>query len=338
MSVVETRATWGDGWIKGVAAKFAEVENQATMAYSLGIESTLGVEKNKATMLFKEKTSEKAQETHTNKTGVSYPTLTTEGQDYASDSRLPGYKTVFKFIKKTNSVEITEEEKEDRENDLQDKFNEAYDLNVAMKMEFDRSAFSIFNYAFTAQASLPADLTFYSDGKPLCSILHPRKDGGTGISNASDTGIPLTETNLEIARQALRRQLDDRGLPMAIGSGRLILLVPDALEKAAVVITKSTKRSGTGNNDLNIYDGIVTVISTKWINSQQTSGSDTAWFLIDSLYSPFIFYTRRGIRTSVYMDNKNKNTIYDISARWQVGNKSWRGTWGSKGDAVAYSG
>lgn len=334
---VETRATWGDGWIKGLAAKFAEVENQAEMSYSLGIDSALGVETNKATRLFKEKTSDKAEERHTNKTGVGYPTLTTEGQDYATDSRLPGYLTVFRFIKKTNSVEITEEEKDDRENDLADKFDEARDLYVSMNMEFDRSAFSVFNYAFTAQASLPADVTFYSDGKPLCSTVHPRKDGGTAQSNASATGIALTEANFETGRQALRRQLDDRGLTMAIGSGRLILLVPDALEKTAMIIAKSTKRSATNNNDLNIYDGIVTVISTKWINSQQTSGSDTAWFLIDSLYSPFIFYKRRGITTSTYVDNKNKNTIHDISARWQVGNKSWRGMWGSKGDGAAYS-
>lgn len=333
---VETRATWGDGWIKGLAAKFAEVENQASMAYSLGIDSALGVETNHATRLFKERTSDKAEERHTNKTGVGYPTLTTEGQDYATDSRLPGYITVFKFIKKTNSVEITEEEKDDRENDLADKFSEAYDLNVSMNMEFDRSAFSIFNYAFTAQASLPADVTFYSDGVPLASTLHPRKDGGATQSNASATGIPLTEINLGTGRQALRRQLDDRGLPMAIGSGRLILLVPDSLEQTAQIITKSTKRPSTANNDLNIYDGFVTVISTKWVNSQN-GGSDTAWYLIDSLYSPFIFYKRRGIQTSVYMDNKNKNTIYDISARWQVGNKNWRGFWASKGDSATYS-
>ena len=334
---VETRATWGDGWIKGLAAKFAEVENQADQAYSLGVNSALGVENNHATRLFKEKTSAKAEERLTNKTGVDYPTLTTEGQDYATDSRLPGYLTVFNFIKKTNSIEITEEEKDDRENDLQSKFDEASDLNVSMKMEFDRSAFSLFNYAFTAQASLPDDLTFYSDGKPLCSILHPRKDGGTGISNASATGIALTDANLETGRSALRRQLDDRGLPMNIGSGKLILLVPDSLEKTAQIITKSELRPSTANNDLNIYDGMVTVISTKWINSQN-GGSDTAWFLIDSMYSPCIFYQRRGITSSVYMDNKNKNTIYDISARWQVGNKNWRGIWGSKGDAAAYSG
>jgi hypothetical protein len=203
-------------------------------------------------------------------------------------------------------------------------------------MEFDRSAFSVLNYAFTAQASLPSDITYYSDGKPLCSTGHPRKDGGTAQSNASATGLPLSETNLEVAKQAIRRQLDDRGMPMAIGSGRLMLIVPDSLEKTAYILTNSTKRPSTANNDINIYDGTVTVVSTKWINSQN-GGSDTQWFLVDSLYSPFIFYQRQGVKSRVYVDNKNKNTIYDVSARWQVGFKNWRGVWGSKGDNAAYS-
>ena len=334
---VELRSSWGEGWIGGLGAKFVEAKNQAEMAYSLGIKSALGVEKNNATALFKQKSSQNAEETITSKTGVGYPRLTEEGEDYATDSRLPGYKTVFKFIKKTNSIEITEEFKDDRNKDLQDKFDEGRDLNIGFMMEKDRSAFSAFNYAFTAQASLPADLTFYSDGKPLASVGHPRKDGGTAQSNASATGLVLSEPNLETAKQALRRQLDDRGLPMSIGSGKLILLVPDSLEKTAAILAGSTLRPSTANNDINIYDGIVTVVSTKWINSQN-GGSDTAWFLIDSLFSPFIFYERRGNKSSIYVDNKNKNTIYDLSARWQVGWKNWRGFWGSKGDSAAYTG
>ena len=334
---VELRSSWGEGWITGTAAKFVESYNQAEMAYSLGIKSALGVEKNNATSLFKQKTSNKAEETVTSKTGVGYPRQTDEGEDYAMDARLPGYKTVFKFVKYTNGVEITEEFKDDRDKDLQDKFDEGRDLHIGFKMMFDKSAFGAFNYAFTAQASLPADLTFYSDGKPLLSVGHPRKDGGEAQSNASATGLVLSEPNLEVGKQAVRRQLDDRGLPMAIGSGRLILLVPDSLEKTAVILTGSTKRPGTANNDMNVYDGNVTVISTKWINSQN-GGSDTQWFLIDSLFSPFIFFERQGVKSRIYVDNKNKNTIYDASARWQVGWKNWIGLWGSKGDGAAYSG
>ena len=335
---VETRGTWGDGWIKGLAAKFYEVENQAHQAYSLAIDSAVGVEANNYTRLFKERLSDKARETISNKTGTSYPRQTDEGEDYHMDSRIPGYKVQFNFKKFTNGVEITEEEKEDRDNDLQDKFDEAFDLMVGMKMLQDKTAFDAFNYAFTAQSSLPDHLTFYSDGVPMCSVQHPRRDGGSTQSNASSAGLTLTEPNLRTARQYLRRQKDDRGLPMNIGSGRMILLVPDSLEDEARVITGSRLRPNTANNDINVFDGSwVTVISTKWINSNDADGSDTQWFLIDSMHSPFLYFNRRGARTSTYVDNRNKNTIHDISARWQVGYKNWRGVWGSKGDGGTYN-
>lgn len=317
-----------------------DAENQADMAYSLAINSALGVEKNKYTSLFKAKSTNAARETMVNKSGVNYFAQTTEGDDYNTDARTPGYPVQWNPIKKTQSLEITEEDKDDRDKSIADKMDEVTDIKVAYMMTADRDAFSLFNYAFTAQASLPNHLTFYADGTPLCSTIHPIKDSTTSNttqSNASSTGITLTEANLETARQAHRRQTDDRDLPMNVGGGRVILLVPDALEKTAMILAKSTKRSGTSNNDLNIYDGIVTVMSTKWINSQQTSGSDTAWFLIDSMKSPAIYMSRRGYTSSIWQDNKNKNMVYDASFRYQVGNKDFRGVWGSKGDGSAYS-
>jgi hypothetical protein len=317
-----------------------EAENEADMAYSLAIESALGVENNKYTKLFKDRSTTQARETMVNKTGIGYFAETTEGADYNADTREPGYQVQWNPIKLTNSLEITEEDSADRDKDVADKMDEITDLKVGYMMTVDKHAFSAFNYAFTAQASLPNHLTFYADGKPLCSTIHPIKattTSNTTASNASATGITLTELNLETGRQALRRQTDDKDLPMNIGSGRLVLLVPDALEKTAVILAKSTKRPTTANNDLNVYDGIMTVVSTKWINSQQTSGSDTAWFLVDSLHSPLMFLWRNKFKSSIWVDNKNKNIVYDAMCRYQVGNKNYRGVWGSKGDGAAYS-
>lgn len=333
--VIETRGTLGDKFVKGLAAAVYDVRNQADMAYSLSIDAALGVENNQYTRLFKQWKSTQARETIASKTGVGYAEVTPEGSNYKSDSRIASYETQFNFVKPTNSVTITEEDVEDRL--VSAKLDEARDLMIGMKMTMDRDAFSIFNYGFSAQTALPKTLTYYGDGKPLFSTLHPVKGvAGTTQSNASSTSIPLTEINFETARTAIRRQTDDRGLPMNIGSGRLILLVPDSLEKQAVIIAKSKLRSNTLNNDLNIYDGIVTVISSKWINAQN-GGSDTAWYVIDSLKSPFIFFLRKGITTDTYKVPENKNVVTDISARYQIGNIDFRGAWGSKGDGSAYS-
>lgn len=339
----ELRSTYGGAFIKGIEAGFFDAENQAEKSYSQGFVSALGVETNEYTSLFKKRTSDKAEETIAQMSGFDYPELTAEGENYKGDSRKPGYQTVYNFIQKTKKVTISRIFYEDRQSNLESKFDEAKNLKISMMAEYDRSAFSIFNYAFTAQASLPADLTYFADGKPMCSVAHPLANSGSDTdSNASATGIPLNEVNLEIARIELREQTDDRGMLMNIGSGKEILLVPHTLEKTAQIITNGVKRSGTANNDINIYDGIVTVISTKWISaiSHPTSGvgSDTAWFLIDSMQTPFCFFMREDYVTSTYIDDKNKDIVHDISSRWIVGNDTWRGVWGSKGDNAAYTG
>lgn len=77
---------------------------------------------------------------------------------------------------------------------------------------------------------------------------HPRKDGSTAQANTfptATTQLTLTDTNLETARISVMRQLDDRGKPTRSGSGKLVLVVPPELEKTAIIITKSEKRSGT---------------------------------------------------------------------------------------------
>jgi len=338
MSVIETRATLGDKFVKGLSADLFDVINQADDAYALAMDSALGVEANQATALWKNITSSQARETFSGKTGIGYLQLTGEGEDYKSDSRASTYETQFNWVKYTSSITITEEDIEDRIVDR--KLSEARDLLIGGKMTMNKHAFDLFNYAFTAQASLPSYLTYYGDGVPFCSTVHPIKattTSNTTQSNASSTSIALTEVNQETARQDLRRQTDDKDLPSSYGSGKVIALVPDSLEKQAVIINNGKLRSNTANNDINIYDGIVTVISSKWINSQN-GGSDTAWFLIDSMKSPAIFGTRRGLSVrKPYVTDSNQNVTTPISARYQVGNTNFRGVWGSKGDGSSYS-
>jgi len=334
---IETRATLGDSFVKGLTASLYDIQNQAEKAYTTAFASALGVENNTYTQLFKTESSQQARETMASKSGVGYATDTAEGADFASDSRIAGYTTQFNFRKLTNGITVTLEDRKDR---LVDKrLNEMQDLLVSAKMTKNRDAFSIFNNAFTAQTSLPDILTYYGDAVPMCSTLHAIKastSSNTTQSNASATSIPLSETNLETARTALRRQTDDKDLPMNIGSSNLILLVPDSLEKQAVLLTNGKLRPSTANNDINVYDGIITVISSKWINSQN-GGSDTAWFLIDSMNSPVIFFEREPIITSVWETDSNKNVTMDYYMRYQVGNQNFRGLWGSQGTGAAYA-
>ena len=158
----------------------------------------------------------------------------------------------------------------------------------------------------------------------------------TAQSNANADGIVLNEENLETGRLAMMGQLDDRGKPMRVGTGKLVLLVPPDLEKTAVIITKGEKRSGTANNDINIYDGLCTVISSAWINAAN-GGSATQWFLLDPRVTKVFHWTRRALMPSRAVDNNTKNVTFYLSARWTDGYADWRGIWGSKGDASSYA-
>jgi len=336
--MIENRGALGDVHVRGLTAQLLEVDNQAEKNYVLALDSSLGVESNDMTRLFKRKSSTKARETTTNISGFGRLTQFGDGENYPNDSRVSGYSTEWNFIQYGSRYEITRMAIDDGEDYISDYKDPKRNLMVAGKYSQDVDAFGLFREAFTAQDSLSDGISFLSDGVPMCSTLHPLK-GKDGVthSNASATSIPLSDINLEIAKQALRRQLDDKGLPMQIGSGNNILLVPDSLESNAVRIAQSTKRSGTANNDLNIFDGTVTVISTKLINSQQTNGSDTAWFLIDPMMADIIFFEREGLTTRHFQDDDNDNFIWKIRARYTVGYKDWRGIWGSKGDNSAYS-
>lgn len=136
--------------------------------------------------------------------------------------------------------------------------NQAKDLGEAAIYSINLEANGTFIKAFSAYTS-------YGDAVRLCSTAHTRPDGGSNQSNADSNGITLTEANLETGIIALRQQKSGVGGKLAIGSG-LVLMVPENLEKEAVIITGSTKRSATANNDLNWYLGRVNVYCNPFID------------------------------------------------------------------------
>ena len=332
MSVsIETRASWGE-LIKGVGVQFAEVFNQGLNSYSMAVDDALATPGNKLSALAKQLPTDKAVEHYIQKTGLNYLSVTPEGKAFNSDSRILGYKTSVTSQLFSSSVTVSYQAVEDR--DYKQQLDEFADLSTSAKETMDKLFFDMFNYAFTAQTSLPIWLYGYGDGKPLCSVSHPRKDGGAVQANTfatATTQLPYSETNLETARVALNRQLDDRGKPTKGGGGKLILLVPSELEKQAVIDTKSVKRSGTANNDINVYDGVMTVIASKWLTSS------TAYFLIDPRVARLIISLRQGAKSHKFTDPNTLATTFYIICRFAIAWCDFRGVFGSLGDSSAYA-
>ena len=184
----------------------------------------------------------------------------------------------------------------------------------------DQVAFSVFRNAFTTALT--------ADGVALVSDSHLTINGDT-IDNKL-TAV-LSEPTLDDAITMLVEQKDQAGVVM--GSMPETLLVPPKLFKLACEITESEKRSGTGDNDMNVY-------STKYQINVATSprlgaaagGSDTAWFLLGRNHS-ISRWVRQDIKTDLvdYKFQRNNNYIYKANFREMTGALDYVGVVGSTG-------
>lgn len=196
-------------------------------------------------------------------------------------------------------------------------------LGRAARRTEETQAAAVFNNAFSATQ-------LGGDGKPLISTAHPRSDGGTSQSNASSTGAPLTETNYEAEKLAMRKQLDDKG--MKIDTMPRAILVPIDLEKAANIIFNSKLRSNTADNDMNPYLNEVKIIP--WIYLTST----TAHFLIDPDQHQVTWFWREKVSFKQDEMFETDVALFKVRERFSAGFSDWRGVYGSKGDSAAYSG
>lgn len=280
--------------------------------------------------------SSKASETDINATGFGLLTKKNENDPITYEDPLQGFKTTYTHQTFAGGSQYSMELFDD-------------DLYGVITKDFAKKArqaarsvdYTVFN---TLRGGFNTARTSYGDAKPLFSTSHTRKDGGTAQSNASSTGVILTEANLETGLNALRTQLDDKGQLIEIGGGKVTLVVPRALAKEAVEITKSELRSGTADNDINFYQGAINVLVVPWIGAEVSAsgadfdaGSNTAWFLKAEDYSELNCFWRKKPELDRETDFDTKAEKFSIVGRWSYGWSDWRGTWGSKGDTLAYS-
>jgi len=298
------RASFGDLLEPGLRKIFDDKFNEIPETYS---------------SIFKVNSSENESEKDSAVTGFSLLTQTPEGGAITYEDPVQMYDISYVHLKYTKGFKVSEELYEDERYNVINKKPQA--LARAARRTTEYLAATVFNNAFSSGTG--------GDAKYLCSISHPRADGGTAQSNASSSGITLTEANLNTGLLAMRGQLDDKG--MKIQAKASILLVPPALEKTAYEITKSDKRSGTADNDANYYGGMLRVISWDWLTST------TAWFLLDGGLHELNWFWR--VRPEFKQDNAFDTgyALYKTRMRCSKGWSDWRGVWGSKGDGLSYA-
>jgi hypothetical protein len=231
------------------------------------------------------------------------------------------FRTQYTPLKYTKGFKVSQELYEDDQHNVISQMPKALAKSVAYTTEYWGA--SVLNNGFSTS------YTSYGDGKPLFSTAHSRADGGTAQSNASSTGVVLSETNIETLRLQLEKHLNDKGEIVNFKADTLIL--PVDLRKTGQILTESTLRPGTANNDTNIYEGAFKIITWRYLTST------TAWFLADSSNQLLKWFWR--VRPEFKNDyNFDADAaLYKVRVRFAFGFSDWRGLVGSKGDAGAYS-
>lgn len=270
--------------------------------------------------VFHVNTSVKDTEKDSAITGFGLAVQTAEGAPIDYEDPLQMYDTTYTHLKYTKGFKVTREMYEDDLYGVMKK--KPASLGKAMRRTAENQASLIFINGFS---------TSYlgADGLPLFSTVHARSDGGTAQSNASSTSLSFSETNLETARIAVRRQKDDKGQIISVNPDTLV--VPLELEKQAHLIVDSIQRSGTTDNDANFNKGMFKIIPWEYLTST------TAWFLIDASEHELNWFWREKplFKSDELFDTEY--AVYKSTMRLSRGWSDWRGVWGSKGDGTAYS-
>jgi hypothetical protein len=189
------------------------------------------------------------------------------------------------------------------------------------RMTQERQGFGLYRNATT---------TTYGDGDALLSDTHTLGSGET--QDNLITGA-LSEANLDSLFQVLQAQKDQDGVLQ--GFMPYVLLVPPALYKTACEILDSELRSGTADNDMNMFSSKygVSIKSTPFISAAE-GGSDTAYYLLAQEHE-----IERDVREALnkslidWTYSSNHNYKYTARYRENVTVGSHIGTCGSTGAA-----
>ena len=316
--------------IKGTAAKASEVFDEQGELANVVIPS-----------FFKVRSDDGAQYNVTGLSGPGVLVKRSEEGSYSAGRRYKTNDTNFVHTTYSKELEVSMEQLDDR--DFDSVWDEVRQLRKSAEFWRQHAAFQLFNGGFGTLAAVNGvDLTRYGDGLAAFSTAHTRADGGATQSNASSTGIPFNEANVETGLIALKEQLLDDGTPIR-DLGKISIVVPHNLEKSATIVTGSSLRSGTANNDVNVYSGgMYDVVATHLLSSVSgraggTSGSDNAWFLVAENLNKLMYVDRMSPRLTTEKATHG-GVKFKVDVRLSVGHAHWLGVWGSKGDNAAYSG
>ena len=135
----------------------------------------------------------------------------------------------------------------------------------------------------------------------------------------------LFRSSIEAMVLVLQNQVDDIGEPMPMGGGMKYIVVPPQKVAKAKKNIESEWEVGTANNTINVWKGQGwTIVSSPFLQATH-GGSNTAWFVVDGMFSPFKDIMFRPVTNETWFDENTKVFVHDISMEHKVGSYDYRG-------------
>lgn len=320
-----------DIMLRGVRAEFAQVTDQAQKQVAAYDANVYLDATNKTGALFVEDNASGYQrKEYTSITGVNELLPTEELQAFPETTYETNFITSVEPYKFSRRIKVSQESVDRRDTRYQSALSEASKLQYAYVNTRNRHKFDRFNNAF---ATVTAKHLFdYNDKVALCSASHPTRTSGTVQSNLGTAG-DITDTNIEILTLKMQNQTDDIGEPMPMGGGHKYIVVPPAKVTKAKknIAPEATWEVGTANNTINVWSTTGWTMVTSPFLSAANGGSDTAWFIIDSMYSPLKEVVFKPVTNTTWYDDDTKAFVYDLEFQHKVGAVDWRGIAGNAG-------
>lgn len=267
--------------------------------------------------IFDEEMSEKAYEEDQELTGFGYAAVKSQGSAISYDSETGGPSSRYTHVVYGLGFIVTREEMDDK---LYVKVSKARTkaLAFSMRQTEETIAANVLNRAFSSSY-------LGGDGKELIATDHPTVNGTQ--SNELAVAADLSEASIEDLCIQIMNAKNSRGLKIAIMPRKLI--IPPNLAFDAERIVKSSKQSGTANNDLNAIKSMGIFPDGVVVNHYLTDTD--AWFIKTNVPNGLKRFTRRKTEFGKDNDFDTENVKAKATMRFSTGWSDHRCIYGSEG-------
>jgi len=155
------------------------------------------------------------------------------------------------------------------------------------------------------------------DGGAFFSNAHVESKGSYQTAQSNLAALALSNTNFNTVWVNANGLLDSEGEVVPYNYN--LLVVPPALNDAAVQIAENAEKAGTPNRDKNPYSGKIRYIVNKYLDT-------TAWILIagGEVRKPIILQMRQRPTFTTWDNELIDARYYKWEARYNVGYSNWR--------------